>query len=460
MKKVELKIKGMHCSSCEVLIERKLKKIPGIEKVNVSHTTGKATVYFSEVPRFRDLQEAVKNDGYSISLPDSGNSSESRERNNVKKDYVGIGFTFLIITAVYLVLKQFNLIPENLSISNSMSYGFVFLIGLVAAVSSCIAVTGGLLLAIAGKYNESNPGLNGYQKFKPHIYFNIGRVASYTLLGGLVGYLGSVLTISTKATGFLTIFVSLVMVILGFQLLNLFPGLRRFQPKMPKFLAHKIHDAGDSGSKDAPFFLGAFTFFLPCGFTQALQLYILTKGSFTVGALTMLAFSLGTLPALISLGAISSFAKGAFQKHFLRFAGVSVVLLGILNINNGLALTGNSINFAKIFSRNNGTFQAVNNQRAQIIGGKQIVSMKVSGLDYYPSNFTVVKGIPVEWHIDGSGAQGCAQVVVVPRLNIVQYLSRQGESIVNFVPEETGSIAFSCPMGMTTRGAAFKVIRD
>lgn len=452
----------MHCASCEVLIERKLKKINGIEKVNVNHVNGKATIYFSQAPQLIDLQEAIKENGYSISLlnsrnPDS-NVSESAIKKNTRKDYIGIGATFLIIVAAYLILSQFDLLPKGLSISSNMSYGFVFMIGLVAAISSCIAVTGGLLLAVAGKYNELNPNLTGYQKFKPHVYFNIGRIISYTLLGGTIGALGSVLTVSTKTTGFLTIFVSFIMIILGFQLLNLFPWLRRFQPKMPKFLAHRIYNVSGSKSKGAPFFLGASTFFLPCGFTQALQLYILTKGSFTVGALTMLAFSLGTLPALASLGAISSFVKGTFQKHFLRFAGVFVVLLGLFNVNNGLALTGSSIDLTQIFRPNNGIVQTDNVKKAQIIGGKQIVSMKISGLSYSPSNFTVIQGVPVEWHVDGTEAQGCARVIVVSQLNIAEYLPGQGEKIINFIPRQTGSIAFSCPMGMTTRGSAFEVV--
>ena len=86
--------------------------------------------------------------------------------------------------------------------------------------------------------------------------------------------------------------------------------------------------------------LGAATFFLPCGFTQALQLYVLAKASVAAGALTMLAFSLGTLPALLSLSAVSSFARGAFQRHFLKVAGVAVIVLGLMNIQYGAGAHG------------------------------------------------------------------------------------------------------------------------
>ena len=96
------------------------------------------------------------------------------------------------------------------------------------------------------------------------------------------------------------------------------PALTRFLPTMPKSFGHRIHDLAERDAKGGAFVLGAATFFLPCGFTQALQLYVLAKGSFTTGALTMLAFALGTLPALLSLSAVSSFATGGFQRHFLQ----------------------------------------------------------------------------------------------------------------------------------------------
>src|SRR5712691_4521261 len=133
------------------------------------------------------------------------------------------------------------------------------------------------------------------------------------------------------------------MILLGLQMLRLFPGLTRFMPTMPKALAHRIHDLAERETKESAFFLGAATFFLPCGFTQALQLYVLSKGSFAIGALTMLAFSLGTLPALLSLSAVSSYATGGFQRHFLKFAGAAVILLGLMNIQYGLVLTGSGM---------------------------------------------------------------------------------------------------------------------
>lgn len=450
-------IKGMHCESCEILVERKFKKIEGVEKVKVNHISGKAEVFYSKEPSLNQLNLLVEPDGYYVShWSDKQNIKDNIIGKNTSEDYIQMGGIFLVIMAAYYLLKQFDLVP-SIAITEHMNYGVIFLIGLFAAVSSCIAVVGGLLLALAGKYNELHPGLTGIQKFKPHIYFNIGRIIGYTIFGAAVGALGSVLTLSPMANGYLMAFVSIVMLMLGFQLLHLFPRFRQLGPKMPKFISHKIHDLSTTDSKGAPFTLGAFTFFLPCGFTQALQLYVLSTGDWKVGALTMLTFSLGTMPALVSLSAISSFAKGKFQKHFLRFAGVLIVLLALFNINNGLTLAGFNLNFASDLTSDSSN-KTDDTSRAPIIQGKQIVTMKVNGYSYYPNQFTVVEGVPVEWQIDGGGAAGCGRVVVMPTLGISKYLAPQGITIITFTPTQTGTIPFNCSMGMMTPGSEFKVI--
>jgi len=457
LNKLKLKIHGMHCASCEVLIERKFKKIEGVEKVSVNHANGKAEVLYSSEPNLHEFNNLVKSDGYQVSLwQDRQNVTHVAEHKNTWKDYLQMGGIFLVIVSAYYILKQFNLVP-SIGISQHMSYGVVFLIGLFAAMSTCIAVVGGLLLAVSEKYGEMHPELIGAQKFKPHIYFNIGRIVGYTTFGAAVGSLGSVLTLSPQANGYLIIVVSLVMLMLGFQLLHLFPWLRRFSPKMPKFIAHKVHDLSTKDSKGAPFVLGASTFFLPCGFTQALQLYVLASGDWKIGALTMFVFALGTLPALLSLSAISSFAKGAFQRNFLKFAGVLVVLLAAFNINNAMTLAGFNFNLASAFTSASSAPQS-NTPTAQVVDGKQIVKMTVQGYTYTPNEFTVVAGVPVEWQIDGAGAAGCGQVIVMPTLGTTKYLSKDGITTVSFTPTQTGTIPFNCSMGMMTRGSAFTVV--
>src|SRR6266403_5437548 len=161
---------------------------------------------------------------------------------NAPRDYVEIGAAFLIIVAILFGLGQLDLLPNQFGVSETMSYGLVFIIGLVASVSSCIAVTGGLLVAIAAKYNEATDKLSPAQRLKPHVYFNAGRILSYTLLGGAIGALGSALTLSPQVDGLLTIVASVVMILLGLQMLRLLPAVTRWLPTMPKAFGHFIHD--------------------------------------------------------------------------------------------------------------------------------------------------------------------------------------------------------------------------
>jgi uncharacterized protein len=439
-KSVKLKVEGMHCASCEVLIERKLRKLSGVERVKV--TQGEAEVFTTQKLDLKAANAAVNSHGYTIHLAEN---YVPVQKNSVL-DYVQIGAIFLIMVAAYLILKRFGLAPD-IGVTENMSYGLIFVLGLIAATSTCLAVTGGLLVAISAKYAESHPNLTRKQRFKPHIYFNIGRVLSYTILGALLGLIGSFFVFSPQASGIITILASLLMIILGLQMLHLIPGLNKVKVKMPKFIAHRIYEKGSQEYKPAaPFLLGASTFFFPCGFTQALQLYVLTMGNPMVGALTMLAFSLGTLPGLLSLGAISSFAKGKVQKYFVRFAAVLVILLGVFSISSGLNLVG-------VAPTSSGDGDIV-----PIVDGVQVVQMKVEGLEYTPHRFTIVQGVPVRWEIDGRDAAGCAQIITIPKLGKTESLSQNSVNVIEFTPAETGVISFSCSMGMTTPGAAFDVV--
>jgi sulfite exporter TauE/SafE len=318
-----------------------------------------------------------------------------------------------------------------------------------------MAVAGGLLVAIAAKYNEVSGNLTSLQRLKPHLYFNTGRVVSYTLLGGAIGALGSTLTLSPAVNGVLTIVASAVMILLGLQMLRLFPALTRFMPTMPKALSHRIHDLAERDTKGGAFLLGGVTFFLPCGFTQALQLYVLAKGSFATGALTMLAFSLGTLPALLSLSAMSSFATGGFQRRFLKFAGVAVIVLGTLNIQYGMVLASGDLGLARTTeSAKPATAIGISTPT----GERQIAVMRVSGYEYSPNRFTVTQGVPVEWRIDGRDAAGCGRVLISPGLGIRKYLSSDSTTIIAFTPQQSGDFGFNCGMGMMTPGSKFTVV--
>jgi sulfite exporter TauE/SafE/copper chaperone CopZ len=442
-----LKIEGMHCRHCEVAIERQLAMLPGVERVEADFETGTARIVQRGAAAANAVQAAVEQAGYR--LKSSVEKGGTKERNS-GRDFAEIGAAFLVVAGVAVAVSKLGLLP-NVAISNNIGFGIAFAFGLVASVSSCMAVTGGLLIALAARYNDAYTELTAFERLRPHLYFNVGRIVSYALLGGAIGALGSALMLSPRVTSALTIAASLIMIVLGLRMLRLLPSAGKFFPALSKSLAHRIHDFGARNVRGGAFLLGALTFFLPCGFTQALQLYALTKGSALAGALTMLAFALGTLPALLSLSALSSFAVGGVQKHFLRFAGAAVIVLGVFNIQYGLVLVESSS--APVVRSESG-------EPAQVAAGRQIVDMRIDGLEYFPNRFVVRQGIPVEWRIDARNAAGCGRILLAPRLGIRTFLAATGTTVIGFTPERAGDFAFNCGMGMMTPGSKFTVLPD
>ncbi len=461
---LHLDVQGMHCVNCSVAIERRFKELPHVHRVSVDYPGGQAVVGYSDELDVATLNAAIGEYGYTVSARDAARPPADASR-NTSVDYAEIATVFLWLVAILLVLHKFQLLPRGPSVSDTMSYGLVFVIGLVASVSSCLAVTGGLLVAVAARYNAANPHLTDLERLGPHILFNWGRMLSYMLLGGAVGALGSTLALSPTANGALTILASLVMIVLGLQMLKLFPSLGSVLPTLPKTFAHRIHDLAKRDTRESAFLLGAATFFLPCGFTQALQLYVLAKGDFITGMLTMGAFALGTLPALLSLAFLSSFAKGAVQKHFVRFAGAAVVLLGFMNIKYGLVLTGSYLGPPALSTAAQPTSKAkgqetpaAKGQETAVAVEPQKIFMKIDDLEYLPNQFTVQQGVPVEWLIDGREARGCGRFLLVPRLGIRKLLSGSGPTLVTFTSQQAGEFVFNCGMGMMTPGSKIIVV--
>ncbi len=439
----------MTCASCELLLERKLKSVPGIGHVDVNYKKGTARIIAKagELPSLAHITEVIEKAGYTV-LGEGAPSVSSLSPD--KRKWMEIGASFLIIFALYKLLQTFDLVSLAPSTSGALSIGGIFLIGLVAGTSSCLAVTGGLLLAMAARYNEVHQSETTWHKLQPLLNFNAGRLLSYFVLGGLVGVLGQSITLTPAMSGYMNIFVALIMLYLALTILEIFPK-GSFPIRPPKKISRWIAGLSESEHPVAPFALGALTFFLPCGFTQSLQFAALASGNFMSGAIIMGVFALGTMPSLLGLSVISSATKGTSSRLFLRFSGALVLLLALFNLQSGFALSGIDLN--RVFAT--GSRQQAGAPSPLMDQNVQEVSMKVTAYGYEPSDLTIQAGVPVRWKIDGTGATGCTSVMTIPELNISQGL-RPGENIIEFTAPQQGQLAFMCSMGMV-RGS-FNVI--
>ena len=456
-KRLVVGLEGMQCDNCEVQIERRLREVPGVVGVVASLAKGEAEVFYLGNLDIAALQDAIKDEGYRVIL--GYTPSGDVEGRKPLRHFAEVGAVLLVMVGVYFVFQRLNIFPGRASVPVSRSYGLAFLIGVVASVSTCMAVTGGLLVAAAAKYNTLTGHISDFQRFRTHLYFNAGRLISYAVLGALIGAAGSTFTLSPGANGLIVIVASLVMIVLGLQMLKLLPKLDAAWLRMPKAFTHRMHDLSAKQVRGGAFLLGASTFFFPCGFTQALQLYVLAQGSAATGALIMLSFALGTLPALLALSLFSTFAEGGLQRLFVKVAGIAVVVLGIFSIQGGLTLT--KLDSAAAPNASVDTPQQAAVPREQIatqVGDRQIADMKIVDLAYEPSRFVVTQGVPVQWRITAEEAVGCGLVLLAPKIGVQRLLSPIATNIITFVPQQLGEIPFNCGMGMMTPDAAFTVV--
>lgn len=431
IEKKTLKLKGMTCSSCEARIEKSLKKMEGIIEIKAVFHESKAYIdYDTDKIKLNQIIKNIENLGYQV------NDEEEKNMSGL----IGIG---IIIFAIYLIIKNtigFNFIPQ---VSPNMGYGILFVVGLLTSLH-CIAMCGGINLSQCSTYKFSTKS-SKFSKLKPSIMYNGGRVISYTIIGGIVGAIGSVVSFSGWAKGIIAIVAGVFMVIMGLNMLNVFPWLRRLNPRMPKIFSDKIHK---NNSKHGPFYIGLMNGLMPCGPLQSMQLYALGTGSFIAGAFSMFMFSLGTLPLMFGFGALATILSGKYMRKMMRVSAVLVVILGVIMVSRGLNLSGVSTSFAT---------DSESGSIAKIDGNIQIVNTTLDSGQYSP--IMVQGGIPVKWTITAkeSDLNGCNDTITIPKYNIEKKLV-PGENIIEFTPEGEGNIPYTCWMGMISSN--IKIVPD
>ncbi|MEI6579856.1 MAG: sulfite exporter TauE/SafE family protein [Eubacteriales bacterium] len=429
---------GMTCVNCENRIENRLKKMKGVTGVKASYSHANVKVTFdTNSVKLPEIEDAIEKLDYKVKTnqPQKGKDAPVKKANITQ--ILGIG---IIVLAAYVVINRFggfNLFNSFPQAKQFAGYGTLFFIGLLTSVH-CVAMCGGINLSQCVPH-AAESGSNGskFANLRPSILYNLGRVISYTVVGGIVGALGSVVSFSGAAKGIVAIIAGIFMVIMGLNMLNIFPWLRRFNPRMPKFFAKKINEQKKSNS---PLYVGLLNGLMPCGPLQAMQLYALSTGSPVKGALSMMVFSLGTVPLMFGLGALSSVLSKKFTVKMMTASAVLVLLLGVFMFSNGMSLSGFSLpSFSAGSSQSDDSIKVAN--------GVQTVTTRLSPNSYEP--ITVKAGVPVKWIIQANAGDitGCNNEIIVPKYNIQKKLVA-GDNIIEFMPGESGTVPFSCWMGM------------
>ncbi len=451
----DLKIDGMTCNSCEMRIKNALHNLDGIIDAEAFYTSSIVKFSFDEtIIAFDEIIRTIERLGYKVSYKSTGsgafiNLDQKYTEDNISiNQLLGIG---IILFAFYMIIRNtigFNFIPQ---VDQSMSYGLLFVVGILTSLH-CISMCGGINLSQCVSYDFEKIEVTKFSRLKPSFLYNLGRVISYTIVGGIVGALGSVFSFSGTAKGIVAIVAGLFMIIMGANMLNLFPWLRKFNPRLPKVLGNKI---AYNNSKHKPLYVGLLNGLMPCGPSQAMQIYALATGSFIAGALSMLVFSLGTVPLMFGLGAMSSLLSAKFTKRIMKVSAVLVIFLGIIMLNRGLNLGG--INALAAASSLSSSTSASSGNVAQIAGNVQTITTTMDSGRY--TAIVVQKGIPVKWTITAQPGDlnGCNNPVTIPKFNIEKKLL-PGDNLIEFTPAEEGNITYTCWMGMISSN--IKVVAD
>ncbi|RDU22015.1 urease accessory protein UreH domain-containing protein [Anaerosacchariphilus polymeriproducens] len=437
-----LQIEGMTCINCEHRIETALKNTKGIVNAKADYTKNTVYVtYDANVINLNNIRKVIEDAGYQI--------IKTNEKVNYKNKYIQVAGILLLILALQTIIGRmggfqiFNYFPQA---TEGMGYGMLFIIGLLTSVH-CIAMCGGINLSQCASYKVNTTKKND---LRPSFLYNLGRIISYTVIGGIVGSLGSVVSLSGTGKGIITLLAGGFMIIMGLNMLNVFPWLRKINPHMPKFFAIKINEQKKSNS---PLYIGLLNGLMPCGPLQAMQIYALSTGSPIKGAISMLLFSLGTVPLMFGFGALSSILTKKFTSKMMTISSILVILLGISMFQSGMALSGYAMPLSTKISNNlKSTSELFSDEKstsatAEIVDGQQLVTTTLSSGSYEP--ITVQTGIPVKWTIkaDANSINGCNNEIIIPEYNIQKELV-PGENIIEFTPKESGTIPYSCWMGM------------
>ncbi len=321
-----------------------------------------------------------------------------------------------------------------------------FLTGLTTGGISCMAVQGGLLASSLTNNATKNDRFIGVSVF---LFF---KILAYTLLGGLLGYLGAKFIISPALQGWFQIFVGIFMLGTVGRLLNLHPIFRYFVIQPPKFLYKLMKNKTKRAQFFTPGILGTMTVLIPCGVTQAMMVLSVGSGSAFNGALLMFAFTLGTSPVFFTLGvtALTLLKK----KAFIYPASFVIFILGVLSMNSGQVLRGSphtlqnyGTAIGTIFSNTNRP--AVAGAAAQLDSeGKQEVTIDVASSGYSKPSGAIKVGVPVKLTLISNNVQSCARSFLIPKLNVSKILPQNGSTEIEFTPKEIGQLPYTCGMGM------------
>lgn len=448
-----LPVAGMTCRTCEVRIQRYVGHLPGVDRVEASAVHGRVVVVTSAPVPASAIVKAISMAGYEVGR------NPWLERDPMVWLTAAGGIALVALLAVLVQVTGLGDLAGRTASLDQGGLAVALLLGLAAGVSTCMALVGGLVLALSASFSTQRSALAGggsvttpgvLSRMRPALVFVGGRIAGYAVLGAVLGTIGASVAMPAALTAFLMITVAVVMTLLGTRLTGLSPRIAGWSPTLPLGLGRRLGLAGGStgastgGYSDARAAgLGAASFFLPCGFTQAVQIYALSTGSPLLAGAVLAIFAIGTAPGLLAVAGLPVVVPTRARPTLLRLLGVVVLGFALVNAGAGLRLAGIALP----------TFGAGTAVAADLpasvptAGGTQTVRTVQLADGYSPDNVSIYAGVRTRWVIDSKTTNSCAASIVVPSLGISARL-HLGANTIELPALRAGTVAYSCAMGM------------
>lgn len=358
-----------------------------------------------------------------------------------------------------------------------MNLWVIFITGLTTGGLSCLAVQGGLLASAMARQVAVPITETSHAKRKreaqgkppamltsiqvatnpwPVVYFLAAKLISYTILGFLLGALGSVLQITPPVQAVMQIVAALFMIGTALNMLNAHPMFRYFAIQPPKALTRLVRNQAKSQEVFTPALLGVMTILIPCGVTQAMEALAISSGSPVLGALILFSFVLGTSPTFFVLGFLATKIRGQYQKVLAVAAAILILFLGVVSLDGALNLVGlpspSRIVTAFLQPGGFGGFDkppaGVQLVAANVVNGVQEVTINALNTAYSPNFFSAHSGQPIRLRVKTNNTYGCTRSFVVPSQGIREILPDTGETVIDIPPQQPGFLRFVCGMGM------------
>lgn len=328
-----------------------------------------------------------------------------------------------------------------------MNFLTAFITGITTGGLTCLAVQGGLLVAILARRDEDGEQPRTWQRLLiPVAAFLAAKIFIHTLFGFGLGWFGDRIALTTPIRVWLQVIAGSFMVITGIRLIA--PGFMPWLTVMPPSAVRRlVRKSTKSRALFAPVILGLLTIFIPCGTTQAMEVASIATGNALQAASIMLGFTLGTAPLFLIIGVL---AKGTtfLQKKLAYAAATIVVLLGLFTINGALILTDSPYEFHNVVRAvGTGLFgEGTEQDSVSDTNNNPVITVQANG--YFPDEVTVPSGVPVTLTVRPKGRLGCTSQFRIPQLNIERNLTEGNDTAISATFTKPGRYTFTCGMGM------------